>query len=364
MLDSQGLTYENVQELSADKIKKDKLKKILPHGGYLTDEQIRILAHIFKCLEDELVDPDETVADNLPSFINPMVSHLYYRLKKSHRVVYQYYTKAQLTSESFRNRYGQANRILTEMTSGDDIYAPETTDRAVKLITDCLRMQNALSDIWNMFTAFDNSTLLKLIAESEDYTQEQRLLLLFLYVHIIFYTIFLGDSIASISSHSLERKSKKFYIYKDISIRNETLYLTLKKRILYSNTGLPEINTDPAMNMKQHLVDSILLMLSACKKSGEVLTSDYRNSLCLNNSEFDAILTHLETTFENLEIETIVYTPFQYKYSPFYLAVESIQNEYMAKKEERKIVEEKRKMEEEKTKQVGLVVTSQLYRNW
>jgi hypothetical protein len=326
-------------------------------GEALTDEQIRILAHIFKCLEDELVDPDETVADNLPSFINPMVSHLYYRIKKSHGIVCQYYTKAQLTSESFRNRYGQANRILAEMTSGDDIYATETIDRTLKLITNCFGTQNALSDMWNKFSACDSSALLKLIAESENYTQEQRLLLLFFYVHIIFYAIFLYDALASIFSHSIERKSKNFNIYKNRTIRNEILHLTLKKLILYSNIGLPEINTDPAMNMKQHLVDSILLMLSACKKSGEVLTSDYRNSLCLDDSEFDVILTHLETTFENLEIETIVYTSFLYKYSPFNLIVEKIQNEYKSKIEERKI-------EQEKTKQMALglrlIVTSSI----
>jgi hypothetical protein len=109
--------------------------------------------------------------------------------------------------------------------------------------------------------------------------------------------------------------------------------------------------------MKQHLVDSILLMLCACKKSGEVLTSDYRNSLCLDDSEFDAILTHLETAFENLGIDTIVYTEIQYKQSSFYFAVESIQKEYMSKKEERKIAEENRKTEQEITEQMRLIVT-------
>jgi hypothetical protein len=355
MMKDQGLTYDEVQELSNGKISSDMLKKRLPHGGYFKDEQISIMANILHCKEDELVDPTETVADNLPSFIGPIISRLYYRLKKSHRIVYQYCIKAQLTSESFRNRFGQANRILAEMTGGDDIYAPETTDRTLKLIIDCFGMQNALPNIWNRFTDNENSKLLKLMKESRNDTQEQRLLLLFFYVHTIFYTIFLGDLIFSIFSYSIERKAKNFNIYKDIATRNDILHITLIERIL-SNAEIAKIDNDPVMNMKQHLVDSILLMLCACKKSGEVITDDHRNSLCLDDSELDAIITRLEKTFENLGIETIVYTPFQYMQSPFCFVFESIQNEYMAKKEERKIAEEKLKIEQEKTKQIIISV--------
>jgi hypothetical protein len=355
ILSSQGLTYRDVQEISADKIKLDTLKKILPRGGHLTVYQINILAQILDCSENEIVDQNENISDNLPPFIDPIASRLFFRIKNSHRVVYQYYTKARLNSESYRNRYGQANRILNAMTSNGDIYEPQATDSAIKLIIDCLSTENALSDILNMFTAYDRETLMKLLAESENSTQEQRLLLLFFYVHVIFYTIFLDDLIASILEHSIERKSKNFITYKDLAIRNEVLHLTLKNKILYSTTGLSEIDSDPTMNMKQHLVDSTLLMLTACKKSGEVITSDYRNSLCLDDSEFDAILTHLETTFENIGIKTIAYTQYHYSQSPFYFAYENIQKGYMSKIEERKIAEENRKTEQEKTKQMGLI---------
>jgi hypothetical protein len=101
-------------------------------------------------------------------------------------------------------------------------------------------------------------------------------------------------------------------------------------------------------------------MLCACKKSGEVLTSDYRNSQCLNNSEFDAVLTHLETAFENLGIEPIPYMPIHYLQSPFNLAFENAQKKYMSKIEDRKIAEENRKTEQERTEQMRLVLTSQL----
>jgi hypothetical protein len=257
MLDCQGLTYEDVAELSAGKIKIDKLKKILPNGGYLTTEQIKIMKYILNCQEGEIIDPNENIADNLPSFIDPIISQLFYRLKNSYRIVYRYYTKEKLHSESFRNRYGQANRILKEMTNGDNIYVPETTDMILKLIIDDFGPQNALSDIWNRFTVNESSTLSNLISESGNDTQEQRLFLLFFYVHTIFYTIFLDDLLASVLEHCIERKSKYFKIYKDMANRNEILHLTLKDRILFSNTGLPAIDSDPVKNMKLHLVECL-----------------------------------------------------------------------------------------------------------
>jgi hypothetical protein len=355
MMKDQGLTYDEVQELSNGKISSDMLKKRLKHGGYFKDEQIRILIRILCCSENDVVDSSERITDNLPPFINQMISRLYYSLKNSHKIVYQYYTKIKLCSDSFRNRFGQANRLLNEIIAYDDLYCPDATTRALQLILDCFKNENVLSDFWNGLSSNEAKQLFLMIEASEQYSQEQRLLLLFFYSHIIFYAIFLDDLLASILSHNIERKNKTYLAYKDRAIRNEILYLTLKKNILFSNTGLPEINSDPVMNMKQHLVDSILLMLCACKKTGEVLTSDYRNSLCLDDSEFDAILTHLETTFENLGIKTIVYTQFQYMQSPFYFAFEGIQKEYMAKKEERKIAEEKRKTEQEITKQIIII---------
>jgi hypothetical protein len=158
--------------------------------------------------------------------------------------------------------------------------------------------------ISNDFTGIKNDDAKYLFNKMKIYPDEEydsdHAFLMFVFVFILFDTIFQEESIASACQLVPERKTAKADQYLDLISKSNKMRNILLGHVLYNikfdNSNILEYGIDDIV------IEGIMLMLAACEKTYQHINSDFVNSEYLNRASFSAIITRLEKVFYDIGI--------------------------------------------------------------
>lgn len=288
-----GLTYSKLAEITSKDIQY--WKYIIIRGGYVSNDDVRLLSDILQIEENTIIDPDSQIRQNTPLEIDLIIRNLYDRRKREIQPFYEHIMRNFLKNGKTERFIGEANRLLDLLFNGDEF--------VIDLKSVILMITNEFQNDKYLFGSNAElndeiiSEIFQSIENSLDCDSAWQAFAILVYAMILFDIIFLGESIASVTQFSRERFGDKSEQYSSLSFKIENLRNTLINCLLNGSLNIPD---DLLKEMTDDILTEVHLILLACYRAGKHIHSDYFSSEYVNRAELDAIITRVTHFLANL----------------------------------------------------------------
>ena len=295
-LDELGLSLPELERITG--INVNRWKYITNSGGCVTDTELKKIANIFLCDQNEFIHPDFQLMGNIPVEIDVRIRKLYEDRSGDIQPLYESIMRNYQKTGRLDNLIGEANRLLAALFTGDKLGYDIAS--ALTIIVDDFQEDRVLSGSHAELDEKTIAIIFSIATDSLNRNSAQQALSLFLYVLVIFDVVFLEESIASVTQFTTERFGDKAEQYCQLTCSLEILRNTLIEYMVSRDLTMGD---EMVYELKEEIMEGVLLMLLACYKAGQHLNGDYFSSQYVNRKELDAIIKNLTRRMANIGLK-------------------------------------------------------------